>query len=87
MCSEPEKVQSQKRFKSQQIQMPHDIASRTVHTAVGVGISPNQATVLISSSVIASFGGDLDKVALSLTSSKRISRTVTDAEIIRSNIA
>ena len=87
MCSEPEKVQSQKRFKSQQIQLPHDIASRTAHTAVGVGISPNQANVLMISSVIANFGGDLDKVALSLTSSKRISRTVNDAEIIRSNIA
>ena len=43
MCSEPEKVQSQKRFKSQQIQLPHDIASRTAHTAVEVGISPHQA--------------------------------------------
>ena len=68
--------------------MPHDIASRTAHIAVGVGISPHQATALMISSVFANFGGDMDKVALSLTSSKRISTTVDDdADIICSYIA
>ena len=67
--------------------MPHDIASRTARIAVGVGISPHQATALMISSVFANFGGDMDKVALSLTSSKRISTTVNDdADIIPTHL-
>ena len=78
---------SNRKFKSQEIVMPHDIVTKTARTAVGMGISPHQATALVSS-VIANSGGDIEHVRMSLSTSKRVSREIidNDAEIFRSNI-
>ena len=71
----------------QSLNLPKDIMARTARTAIGLGISNNQANALISS-VVANAGGDVDQITLSVASTHRIQHKIIteDAAILRRNI-
>ena len=59
----------------QSLNLPKDFLARTARTAIGLGISNNQANALISS-VVANAGGDVDQITLSVASTHRIQHKI-----------
>ncbi|XP_065660859.1 uncharacterized protein LOC136084580 [Hydra vulgaris] len=90
-CSEDDfkigNASKKKTVKSMTLKIPKDIFSKTARTAIGMGISTNQATALISS-FLCNAGGDIENVTLSHSSTHRIFDTIirNDARVLRANI-
>ncbi|XP_065682417.1 uncharacterized protein LOC124816991 [Hydra vulgaris] len=90
-CSEDDfkigNASTKKTVKSMTLKIPKDIFSKTARTAIGMGISTNQATALISS-FLCNAGGDIENVTLSHSSTHRIFDTIirNDAGVLRANI-
>ena len=90
-CSEDDfkigNASKKKTVKNMTLKIPKDIFSKTARTAIGMGISTNQATALISS-FLCNAGGDIENVTLSHSSTHRIFETIIrkDASVLRANI-